>query len=89
MNIIKHITDNMPRVEQVVVEYNGNHYLISSEGPSARYVETLAYMCEPGGKVLDGIPVAGSYDRTIAEVMVNIIQGNMCMDFDKVKFHGF
>jgi hypothetical protein len=47
-------------------------------------------MCEPGGKVLDGIPVAGSYDRTIAEVMVNIIQGNMCMDyFDKVKFHGF
>ena len=86
MNIIKHITDNMPRVEQVVVEYNGNHYLISS---CKRYVETLAYMCEPGGKVLDGIPVAGSYDRTIAEVMVDIMQGNMCMDFDKVKFHGF
>ena len=86
MNIIKHITDNMPRVEQVVVEHNGNHYLISS---CKRYVETLAYMCEPGGKVLDGIPVAGSYDRTIAEVMVDIMQGNMCMDFDMVKFHGF
>jgi len=86
MNIIKHITDNMPRVEQVVVEYNGNHYLISS---CKRYVETLAYMCEPGGKVLDSIPVAGSYDRTIAEVMVDIMQGNMCMDFDMVKFHGF
>ena len=86
MNIIKHITDNMPRVEQVVVEHNGNHYLISND---KFYVETLAYMCEPGGKVLDGIPVAGSYDRTIAEVMVDIMQGNMCMDFDKVKFHGF
>ena len=75
MNIVKHITDKMPIVEQIVVEHDGNHYLISN---NKRLEETLAFKCKPdGGPVGRFIEVAGGYGRTIAEVMVDIEQGNV------------
>ena len=74
MNIIKHITDKMPMVEQVVVEHNGNHYLVSN---NKMLEETLAFRCESDGKPESLIEVAGGKYKTIAEVMVDIEQGNV------------
>tara|TARA_R110002167_G_scaffold357535_2_gene573121 strand:+ start:728 stop:961 length:234 start_codon:yes stop_codon:yes gene_type:complete len=74
MNIIQHITDKMPIIEQIVVEHSGNHYLISNNKSIA---ETLAFKCKPDGEVAGWSEVAGGYGRTIAEVMVDIEQGNV------------
>ena len=75
MNIIQHITDKMPIVEQVVVEHNGNHYLISN---NKKLEETLAFKCKRDGEPIGRfIEVAGGYGCTIAEVMVDIEQGRM------------
>tara|TARA_R110002060_G_scaffold65079_1_gene74083 strand:+ start:1041 stop:1286 length:246 start_codon:yes stop_codon:yes gene_type:complete len=73
MNIIKHITDKMPMVEQVVVEHNGNYYLVST---NKMLEETLAFKCESDGEPIGRfIEVAGGKYKTIAEVMVDIEQG--------------
>jgi len=74
MNIIKHITDKMPIVEQIVVEHDGNHYIISN---NKKLEETLAFRCESDGEPESLIEVAGGKYMTIAEVMVDIEQGNV------------
>ena len=74
MNIIKHITDKMPIVEQVVVEHNGKHYLISN---NKMLEETLAFRCGSDGKTEALVEVAGGKYLTIAEVMVDIEQGRV------------
>ena len=75
MNIIQHITDKMPIVEQIVVEHDGNHYIISN---NKKLEETLAFKCNSDGEPIGRfIEVAGGYGRTIAEVMVDIEQGRV------------
>ena len=74
MNILEHMTRNMPTIEQVVVEHDGKHYLISN---NKKLEETLAFRCKRSGEVANYVEVAGGKGMTIADVMVDIVQGKV------------